>query len=251
MKTIGVIPARYESSRFPGKPLVDIHGKSMIQRVYEQCLAANSLDDVYVATDDERIYKHVLSFCGKAEMTSTTHTNGTERCEEVLSKLNDEEIAIVINIQGDEPFISPNQIDLLVDLFSQYQETEIGTLIKKIEDNETLTNPNTPKVVFTPTFDALYFSRNTIPYQRDSDPSTWLENHNYYKHIGIYGYTAKALHEIVELQETPLEKTEKLEQLRWLEKGYRIKVAETSHETIGIDTPDDLERVIELMKRKE
>jgi 3-deoxy-manno-octulosonate cytidylyltransferase (CMP-KDO synthetase) len=248
MKTIGIIPARYQSSRFPGKPLADILGKSMIERVYDKCTQANSLDEVYVATDDQRIYDHVLSFGGKVIMTSTTHTNGTERCEEVLEKLNDDTIEIIINIQGDEPFISPNQIDLLADLFAQYPETEIGTLIKKIEDYETLFNTNTPKVVFTPRFDALYFSRNTIPYQRDTEKSTWLENHNYFKHIGIYGYTSKALKEIVELEETTLEKTEKLEQLRWLEKGYRIKVAETIHETIGIDTPEDLEKVVKMLK---
>ena len=248
MKTIGIIPARYQSSRFPGKPLADILGKSMIERVYEKCTQANSLDEVYVATDDQRIYDHVLSFGGKVIMTSTTHTNGTGRCEEVLEKLNDDTIEIIINIQGDEPFISPNQIDLLADLFAQYPETEIGTLVKKIEDYETLFNTNTPKVVFTPRFDALYFSRNTIPYQRDAEKSTWLENHQYFKHIGIYGYTSKALKEIVELEETTLEQTEKLEQLRWLEKGYRIKVAETIHETIGIDTPEDLEKVVKMLK---
>ena len=250
MKTIGIIPARYESSRFPGKPLVDILGKSMIQRVYEKCLEAKSLDDVYVATDDDRIYDHVHCFGGKVILTNTAHTNGTERCEEVLRKLNDHEIDIVINIQGDEPFISPTQIDLLANLFTKYPETEIGTLIKKIEDDDTLFNPNTPKVVFTPEFDALYFSRNTIPFQRDNPKEAWLANHNYFKHIGIYGYTSKTLHEIVELKETTLELTEKLEQLRWLENGYRIKVAETNHETIGIDTPEDLERVIELLKKQ-
>ena len=248
MKTRGIIPARYESSRFPGKPLVDILGKSMIQRVYEKCLEAKLLTDVYVATDDERIYDHILSFGGKVILTDKAHTNGTERCEEVLRKLNDGQIDTIINIQGDEPFISPDQIDLLANLFLKYPETEIGTLIKKIEDYDTLFNPNTPKVVFTPQFDALYFSRNTIPYQRDHSKEQWLESHNYYKHIGIYGYTSKTLHEIVKLKETPLEMTEKLEQLRWLEEGYRIKVAETTHETIGIDTPEDLDRVINLLK---
>lgn len=248
MKIIGIIPARYQSSRFPGKPLADILGKSMIQRVYEKCLASNKLAEVYVATDDQRIYDHVISFGGKVVMTKETHNNGTERCKEVLDKLDDDEVSIVINIQGDEPFISPNQIDLLADLFAQYPETEIGTLIKKIEDYETLFNPNTPKVVFTPHFDALYFSRNTIPYQRDCDKSTWIEHHNYFKHIGIYGYTSKTLRELVDLEETSLEKIEKLEQLRWLEKGYRIKVAETTHETIGIDTPEDLERVVKMLR---
>ena len=248
MKTIGIIPARYSSTRFPGKPLVDILGKSMIQRVYEKCLEANTLHSVYVATDDNRIFDHVHSFGGKAIMTQHTHTNGTERCEEVLSKLNDSEIDLVINIQGDEPFISPTQIDLLTNLFYQYPETEIGTLIKKIDDYDTLINPNVPKVVFTPQFDALYFSRNTIPYQRDFKKTNWLQNHHYFKHIGIYGYTSKTLREIVHLDETPLELIEKLEQLRWLEKGYRIKVAETSHETIGIDTPEDLVKVISRFK---
>ncbi len=248
MKTIGIIPARYESSRFPGKPLADILGLSMIERVYNKCIEANTLDAVYVATDDQRIYDHVLSFDGKVVMTSPNHTNGTERCQEVLTKLDDEDIAFVINIQGDEPFISPNQIDLLSNLFAQYPETEIGTLIKKIEDYDTLFNPNTPKVIFSSHFDALYFSRSTIPYQRDCKKEEWLENHDYFKHIGIYGYTSKVLHEIVELKESKLEKTEKLEQLRWLEKGYRVKVAETCHETIGIDTPEDLERVIKMLK---
>ena len=250
MKTVGIIPARYQSSRFPGKPLADILGKSMIQRVYEKCLTATALTEVYVATDDQRIYDHVISFGGKVVMTSEKHTNGTERCKEVLDYLEDEDINIVINIQGDEPFISPNQIDLLANLFTKYPETEIGTLIKKIEDYETLFNPNTPKVVFTPRFDALYFSRNTIPYQRDTEKSTWLQHHNYFKHIGIYGYTSKTLRELVNLEETALEQTEKLEQLRWLENGYRIKVAETTHETIGIDTPEDLASVIKMLDDK-
>jgi 3-deoxy-manno-octulosonate cytidylyltransferase (CMP-KDO synthetase) len=247
MKIIGIIPARYESSRFPGKPLADILGESMIQRVYNKCLLATSLQDVYVATDDQRIFDHIESFGGKVIMTKSTHTNGTERCKEVLSKIKSNDIDVVINIQGDEPFISPNQIDLLANIFFLYPETQIGTLIKKIEDYDTLFNPNTPKVVFTPNNDALYFSRNTIPYQRDHDQSTWLDNHDYFKHIGIYGYTSKTLNEIVDTDETSLESTEKLEQLRWLENGFRIKVAKTTHETIGIDTPEDLERVIKSL----
>ncbi len=240
MKILGVIPARFASTRFPGKPLAKIGDKTMIQRCYEQCLLASSLSHLVVATDHPEIFDHVESFGGNVVMTSEHHTNGTERANEVLTKLASQKFDAVINIQGDEPFIQPEQIELVASLFTQFNETEIATLVKKIEDEETLFNHNTPKVTFTTRQDALYFSRNTIPYQRDVDKSEWLSHHEYYKHIGIYGYKNSILKALVSLQPSSLELTEKLEQLRWLENGYKIKVAKTQFDAIGIDTPEDL-----------
>ena len=235
MKILGIIPARFASTRFPGKPLVDIGGKTMIRRVYEQAIKAASLSDVIVATDDQRIYNEVLSFGGRAVMTAPHHLNGTERCAEVASTLD---VDAVINIQGDEPFIHPEQIDTLASLFS-YHDFQIGTLIKVCEDQSLLAKPSIIKVTVNKGLQALYFSRSVIPYLRNTDAHP-----TYYKHIGIYGYRSDILQEIVKLPSSPLELAESLEQLRWLENGYTIHTAVTIHESISIDVPEDLERVI-------
>ncbi len=240
MKIIGIIPARYASSRFPGKPLVDIGGKSMIQRVYEQVKGCASLAEVVVATDDQRIEEHVRSFAGNVIMTSSKHESGTDRCAEVISKINGFDVAI--NIQGDEPFINPLQIDLLCSLFND-PKTDIGTLVKKIDKQEDLVNENTPKVVIGTKQEALYFSRQTIPLLRGIPSAEWLRQHNFYKHIGIYGYKTSVLQEITRLPISSLEKAEALEQLRWLENGYRIRVAETAYDTVAVDRPEDLETI--------
>ncbi|PRD48145.1 3-deoxy-manno-octulosonate cytidylyltransferase [Sphingobacterium haloxyli] len=243
MRTIGIIPARYESSRFPGKPLVDIGGKSMIQRVYEQVKGCASLSEVIVATDDARIEEHVRSFAGNVIVTSSTHQSGTDRCAEVVSKISGFDVAI--NIQGDEPFISPLQIELLSNLF-QDTATEIGTLVKKIDNPDDLFNESTPKVVVNSRKEAMYFSRQTIPFQRGAKQSDWINNYTYFKHIGIYGYKVDILKEITKLSVSSYEKAEGLEQLRWLENGYKIKIAETDFDTIAVDHPED----VELIKRK-
>ena len=239
MKVIGVIPARYASTRFPGKPLIDINGKTMIQRVYEQASKAG-LDKVVVATDDEQIYSHVKGLGGEVVVTSSTHTNGTERCNEVLIK-TDEDYDVVINIQGDEPYVQPDQIKAVASLFAD-PEVQIGTLVKKIEKGEDLMNPNSiKKVVLNKDMDAIYFSRSPIPYLQGMPVVEWLNHHVYYKHIGIYGYRPAVLSEIVALSPSLLEKAESLEQLRWLENGYRIKTALTDFESPSVDVPEDLE----------
>ena len=240
MKIIGIIPARYESSRFPGKPLVDIGGKSMIQRVYEQVKACTSLSEVIVATDDQRIEEHVRSFAGNVIMTDSSHQSGTDRCAEVVGKVSGFDVAI--NIQGDEPFISPLQIELLTNLF-QEGETEIGTLVKKISDTEDLFNESTPKVVVNAQKEALYFSRQTIPFQRGVAKDQWLKHYTYYKHIGIYGYQVDVLKEITKLSVSSYERAEGLEQLRWLQNGYKIKIAETDFDTVAVDHPEDLDLI--------
>ena len=245
MKTIGIIPSRYASSRLPGKPLMDIHGKSMIRRVYEQCLKAKKLDKVLVATDDERIQKEVLDFGGEVVMTSQNHQSGTDRCNEALLKQGND-YDIVVNIQGDEPFISPNQIDLIVGCFENDNTTEIATLIKKVVDIETLQDPNKVSVVCDYKGFALYFSRQLIPFLRGVPPSDWTTQHNYYKHIGMYAYKANVLSNLSELPQSNLEMAEKLEQLRWLENGFKIKTAITEEEAISIDTPEDLSRLLKL-----
>lgn len=243
MNILGVIPARYASTRFPGKPLTDISGKSMIRRVYEQAGKTKALSRTVVATDDERIYKHVKAFGGEVFMTSEKHENGTARCYEVLTKIeNAEQFHVVINIQGDEPFIEPAQIDAVSNLFNQ-DEIEIGTLVKKIDSSKELFDPNIVKVVFSNQKKALYFSRQPIPFLRDVEENMWVERWNYYKHIGIYGYRVKPLNEIVKLKTGKLEVAEKLEQLRWLEEGYQISVDTTDFESIAIDTPEDLLKI--------
>jgi len=242
MKVIGIIPARYASSRFPGKPLVDIGGKSMIQRVYEQVKNTSCLHEVIVATDDDRIAEHVKSFAGNVIMTASSHQSGTDRCAEVIAKVSG--FDIVINIQGDEPFINPLQIELLASCFDK-EETQIATLVKKIHTEDELFNVNIPKVVRNIAGQAIYFSRQTIPYVRGIEQKNWLSKHSYFKHIGIYGYRTDVLKELTQLPISILEETEALEQLRWIEHGYTIQTAETEHETIAVDTQEDLERIIQ------
>jgi 3-deoxy-manno-octulosonate cytidylyltransferase (CMP-KDO synthetase) len=240
MKILGIIPARYASSRFPGKPLVDIAGKSMIQRVYEQAQKCIQLTEVIVATDDIRIYDHVLAFGGAAIMTSAHHQSGTDRCAEVA--LEHPQYSVVINIQGDEPYIDPEQIAKLADCFIS-PDVQIATLVKRVKTEQELHNPNSPKVVVNKLDEAVYFSRSALPHIRGQEPQNWLEFYPYFKHIGIYGYRADILQEITKLPISALEKAESLEQLRWIENGYRIKVAETELETYAIDTPEDLEKL--------
>lgn len=244
MRILGVIPARYASTRFPAKPLVDIAGKSMIQRVYEQTKKSTFVTSVVVATDDQRIFDHVLSFGGTVAMTKADHPSGTDRCFEALSQ-QVESYEYVINVQGDEPFISPQQIDLVGALLDG--NTELATLAKKITDPEQLFNPNVVKLVKSALGEALYFSRSTIPHIRNAASEEWVHRHPFYKHIGLYGYRADVLERITRLPVSPLEKAEALEQLRWLENGFRIRVAETGLETIGIDTPADLQRAIDYL----
>ncbi len=241
MKFIGIIPARYASTRFPGKPLALLCGKPVIQRVYEQ--VADCLDTVCVATDDERIATVVKSFGGKVVMTSSSHRSGTERCREAYIKVG-QDYEIVINIQGDEPFIQSSQIDAVKICFAD-PTVQIATLAKPFipaDGWEALSNVDTPKVVVDSRMNALYFSRSVIPFQRDASKANWLTGHTYYKHIGLYAYRADVLAEIASLPPSPLEQAEFLEQLRWLENGYRIKMALSEVETIGIDTPQDLVR---------
>lgn len=246
MKFIGIIPARYASTRFPGKPLADMKGKYMIQRVYEQ--ARKVLDHVCVATDDDRIFNAVRSFGGEVVMTSTQHRSGTDRCFEAYRTLGGHE-DVVINIQGDEPFIKPEQIESLIACFDSPQ-TQIATLVRPFEASEgyeALANPNSPKVVLNERHEALCFSRSIIPYLRGVEPAEWLSRHTYYKHIGMYGYRADVLGQITCLPQSSIELAESLEQLRWLQNGYTIKVGITTQETIGIDTPADLEKAIALL----
>ena len=241
MKILGIIPSRFGSTRFPGKPLIDINGKTMIQRVYEQAQQSVHLTEVIVATDDERIFDHVNSFDGKVIMTSSSHESGTDRCAEVMMKI-EEEYQVVINIQGDEPFIDPNQINQLCQCFDD-EKTDIATLIKKIDSEEELFNPNKPKVVIDDNNFALLFSRSTIPCLKNEEQSSWLSKHTYFKHVGIYGYRTSILNKIAALPVSKLEQAEGLEQLRWLENGLNIKVAETAFEAIAIDTPEDLKNI--------
>ena len=246
MKFIGIIPARYASTRFPGKPLADMKGKYMIQRVYEQ--ARKVLDHVCVATDDDRIFNAVQSFGGEVVMTSAQHRSGTDRCFEAYRTLGGHE-DVVINIQGDEPFIKPEQIESLIACFDSPQ-IQIATLVRPFEASEgyeALANPNSPKVVLNERHEALYFSRSVIPYLRGVEPAEWLARHTYYKHIGMYGYRADVLGQITCLPQSSLELAESLEQLRWLQNGYTIKVGITTQETIGIDTPADLQKAIALL----
>lgn len=244
MKTfLGIIPARYASTRFPGKPLALINGKPMIQRVYEQ--AKKVLQYVVVATDDERIFNAVKAFGGKVVMTSSNHPSGTDRCCEAMM-LQPMAYDVVINIQGDEPFIDPTQIEALMHCFDDDQ-TEIATLVRPFAVDATfeqLTNPNTPKVVFDQSHRALYFSRSVIPYQRGLEPNEWASHYPYHAHVGIYAYKSDVLQAITKLPLSALEKAESLEQLRWLEHGYCIRVAETNVPTFGIDTPEDLEELL-------
>ena len=246
-KTIGIIPARYASTRFPGKPLVDIAGKSMIQRVYEQAKRVPDFSAVYVATDDLRIFEHVEAFGGKVVMTLDSHQSGTDRCAEVLELLADEDIGYVVNIQGDEPFISREQIQQLIDIIKGEskgdisQRSPLATLAKQITNTKELFSENVVKLVFDEQLRALYFSRNPIPFVRGKERDEWLNGNLFFKHIGLYAYRADILLAIAKLKSGRLEVAESLEQLRWLENGYAIQCGITEHETIGIDTPEDLE----------
>jgi 3-deoxy-manno-octulosonate cytidylyltransferase (CMP-KDO synthetase) len=249
MKFIGIIPARYASTRFPAKPLALLGGKPVIQRVYEQ--VAGVLDDAYVATDDVRIEEAVKAFGGKVVMTSVHHKSGTDRCYEAFTRVG-AGFDVVVNIQGDEPFIQRSQLEAVKACF-QDADTQIATLVKPftVDDGwEALENVNSPKVVVDNRMNALYFSRSIIPFQRNADRADWLKGHTYYKHIGLYAYRAQALKEITSLPQGALEKAESLEQLRWLENGYRIKVGVSDVETIGIDTPQDLARAEEFLRKR-
>jgi 3-deoxy-manno-octulosonate cytidylyltransferase (CMP-KDO synthetase) len=243
MKILGIIPARYASTRLPAKALADIGGKPMVQRVYEQAQMCSALSQVIVATDHEEIYKTVQQF-GHVQMTSPDHLSGTDRCAEVLNSL-DEQYDFIINIQGDEPFINPEQISLLASILTK--ETELATLIKRITNNGTLFNPNIPKVLINSASEAMYFSRSTIPNIRGVDEKDWLSKHTFYKHIGIYAYRSDVLKKITLLRPGMLELAESLEQLRWLENGYNIKVAITEMESMGIDTPEDLKKARKMV----
>ncbi len=236
-RIIGIIPARYGSTRFPAKALADIGGKTMIQRVYEQVQKASSINHLLVATDHLDILQHVQQFGGEACMTRESHVSGTDRCYEALL-LKHEPFDYVINIQGDEPFILPDQIDLLASALNG--ETEIATLVKQIDDTEQLFSPNIVKVVFSSAHNALYFSRSAIPHLRALPEEKWITNHAFYKHIGMYAYRTDVLEKLTHLPVSVLEQAESLEQLRWLENEFSIRVIETKQETIGIDTPDDL-----------
>lgn len=247
-KFAGIIPARYGSSRFPGKPLVLLGAKTMIQRVYEQ--AAKVLENVYVATDDERIMKAVSDFGGKAIMTSPLHQSGTDRCAEALLKINSQSkdnIDIVVNIQGDEPFIKPEQISALMNCFAD-ERVELATLVRIVTPGEDIFNPNQPKVILNFDNDAIFFSRTAIPYLRDVKKEEWSGKHVYYKHIGLYAYKTVTLETITRLPRSPLEISESLEQNRWIENGYKIRAAITEWESIGIDTPDDLKKANILLE---
>lgn len=248
MKFIAIIPARYASTRFPAKPLALLGGKPVIQRVYEQ--VAGVLDDAVVATDDERIYDAVRSFGGRVEMTSTAHRSGTDRCREAYDKQG-RAYDVVVNVQGDEPFIRREQLEALKRCFDDPQ-TDIATLVKPFAAGDglaALENPNSPKVVLDAQSRALYFSRSVIPYLRNVPREEWLAKHTFYKHIGIYAFRSEVLRQVTELPQSPLELAESLEQLRWLENGYRIGVGISESETVGIDTPEDLERAESFLKQ--
>jgi 3-deoxy-manno-octulosonate cytidylyltransferase (CMP-KDO synthetase) len=254
MTSLVIIPARFESSRFPGKPLAEIAGKSLIQRVYEQ-VELSDADDIIVATDDQRIFDHVEKFDGNVVLTSISHQNGTSRIIEAfeLAAEMDDEYDLIINVQGDEPLIDPKDINQLIDIFEN-EETDVVTLAREIKSSEDLHNPNVVKVVLSEfedgVADALYFSRSAIPYQRDAEASEWIKNHKYYQHIGIYGFSPEALESIKWTEESPLERAEKLEQLRWLQKHFVVSVGITENASIGVDHPEDIARVEKVLKSK-
>lgn len=242
MKFLGVIPARYASTRLPGKPLKEICGYPMIQWVYERCKKSN-LDRVVVATDSEDVYKIVKSFNGDVVLTKKEHKNGTSRIGEVCEKILDYDI--IINIQGDEPLIEPEMINILIESFKKDNELSVATLKHKIKDKKDIENPNCVKVITDKNDYAIYFSRSVIPYPRN------INEDLYYKHIGIYGYKREFIKKYIEMESTPLENSESLEQLRVLENGYKIKVLETKYEIVGVDTEEELNRVREIIKFKE
>lgn len=248
MKILGIIPARYASTRFPGKPLTIINGKPMIQRVYEQSLKSDFLSDVVVATDDQRIFDAVMNFGGKAVMTSSNHNSGTDRCREVVEKIGNNYDAVV-NIQGDEPFINPEQINQIAKLISS-EKSQIASLCKPIKDEDELFDENVVKVVMDNNGKALYFSRQTIPFLRkvDKNEKSWMAERTFYKHIGIYAYKVNVLKEITDQKQSGLELAECLEQLRWLENSYQIIMGVTEFESYSIDTPQDVEKCLKFFK---
>ena len=246
MKFIAIIPARYASTRFPGKPLAMLGGKTVIQRVYEQ--AAGVLGEAWVATDDERILQAVEAFGGRAVMTRADHKSGTDRIEEAAQRIATT-ADVIINVQGDEPFIQRSQIETLCHLFDN-AETQIGTLGKRFESMEAAENPNSPKIVTDVNGFALYFSRSVIPFVRGVSRDDWFGKFPFLKHLGVYAYRREVLAEITQLPQSPLELAESLEQLRWLQNGYRIRVGETDVETVGIDTPEDLQRAEAFLQNK-
>jgi 3-deoxy-manno-octulosonate cytidylyltransferase (CMP-KDO synthetase) len=247
LKYIAIIPARYASTRFPGKPLAMLGGKPVIQRVWEQ--VSSVVDAAVVATDDECIAQTVESFGGRAIMTSPNHKSGTDRCWEAYQKQG-EEFDVVINVQGDEPFIAHSQLRAIMACFED-ENTDIATLVKPFAEEDGLSaleNPNSPKVVLDNDSCAVYFSRSVIPYLRSVEREDWLKHHTFYKHIGMYAFRRDVLGEVTALPQSTLEKAESLEQLRWLENGYKIGVGISDVETVGIDTPEDLERAEEFLK---
>lgn len=254
MSVLAVIPARYASTRFPGKPLALLGGRSIISRVWEQVSEMACVDEAIVATDDERIYSHINELAGReaAMMTSSAHPSGTDRCGEVLRRLEGlgEHYDVVVNIQGDEPFVSKQQIELLVESFRD-RFIEIATLRTPIRSREELFSPNNVKVVCNKLGRALYFSRQPIPYRRGVDETEWLEGGEYYKHVGVYAFRGEALKEVCRLEPSMLEQCEKLEQLRWLEAGFQIAVKTTDHANIGIDTPEDLAEAEKALRKKD
>jgi 3-deoxy-manno-octulosonate cytidylyltransferase (CMP-KDO synthetase) len=250
MKVFGIIPARYASSRFPGKPLVKIRDKYMIQYVYEGAMKSSSLEKLIVATDDNRIFDAVKSFGGNVMMTSVDHKSGTDRCGEIarlmIENKQADENDIVINIQGDEPFVDPQQLQLIISLFDN-DKIEIGTLVRKIKTNKLLFDPNVVKVIINNEGKALYFSRQTLPYVRNADKEKWLEGADFYEHIGIYAFRLKTLLKVIELPVSKLEKNEGLEQLRWLENAFDVYVKLTEFKAVSIDTPEDLEKLNQFL----
>lgn len=240
MKFVAIIPARYASTRFPGKPLVDIGGQSMISRVYAQC-QSSQIDDAIVATDDARIFDHCKENNIKAAMTARSHQSGTDRCAELAIEMDAD---VIFNVQGDEPFLDPSQLNELKSLMIMGHD--IGTMVKEITNHEDLINPNRVKAVMAGN-KALYFSRQTVPFVRDEDEENWIGKTKFYKHLGLYAYRREVLLEIAQLPPSELEKAEALEQLRWLEAGYSIHAVETAIETPNIDTPEDLEKVLKLL----
>ena len=247
MKILGIIPARYGSTRFEGKPLALINGKMMIQRVYEQAKKADKLAEVVVATDDERIFNAVVGFGGKAVMTSTNHKSGTDRCREVVDKIG-AGFDAVINIQGDEPYINPLQINQIAELISD-KDTPLASLCKPISDYDELVSHNAVKVVFDKDGKALYFSRYAIPFMRNvEDDKIWMSKRTFYKHIGIYAYKTDVLKEVSALPQSGLELAESLEQLRWLENGYTVRMGVTEFESFSVDVPDDIVKIEKIFK---
>lgn len=247
MSILGIIPARYASTRLPGKSLIKVHGKTIIERVYERVHKSKRLTEIVVATDDIRIYNHVRKFGGHAIITRLDHASGTTRCAEIIETMSS--FDLIVNIQGDEPLINPNQIDQLCDFMTSQPNVGIGTLIRKIEHPEDLTNPAVAKVVCGHHGRVLYFSRSAVPFVRDISPDQWLDHGQFHRHIGMYAYRRDVLRKIGNLPQSDLERMEKLEQLNWLYHGFAIHAIETEYESMGIDTPEDLallERMLEL-----